>query len=181
MIRLTMLLLGLVVLGAVVSVEALGQSYDEWSESPTVTVEGCGVFPAVRVVVAGTEMESRGFVRGGRTFLAAREALEGLGATVTWVGPERSFYAQYPEQNTTVRVTLGSQVVRVYRYSAGSRHGAGQLLRSVRLDAAPFICGGRVYVPMRAAVEGAGGTVQYDRSTNTVRVDPPTRTAGQNP
>jgi hypothetical protein len=181
MIRLTAQLLGLAVLIAVVSAEEHGQPYDEWSESPTVTVEGCGVFPSVRVVVDGTEMESRGFVRGGRIFLAAREALEGLGTTVIWVGAERSFYALCPARSTTIRVTLGSPVVRVHRYSAGSRHGVGQLLRSARLDAAPFICGGRVYVPTRAAVEGTGATFQYDRSTNTVRLDPPARRSEQNP
>ncbi len=158
-----------------ITLTAQEQSYDEWAESPTVYVEGCGTFPAVRVVVDGQETEARGLIRNGRTFLPAREVLERLGADVRWVQNERSFYASLPERNRTVRVTVGSPEVRVFRYDAGSQNWSGEFIQTLRLNVSPFQCEGRVFAPVRSAVEAAGGTVRYDARTRTVSISAPAR------
>lgn len=150
-----------------------GAGSNQRTDSATVTLEGCGVFQAVRVMVDGREAEARGVIRGGRTFLPARESLEMLGAEVRWVGAERSFFATIPDENRTIRVTVGSPVVRVYQYDPQSRLGAGPAAGSVRLNASPFICEGRVYAPVRAAAEAVGGRVHYDSRTRTVHVNAP--------
>lgn len=149
------------------------EQYDEWAESPTVEIEGCGILPAVRVIVAGHETEYRGFIRSGRAYLAARETLEQLGGQVTWVRDERSFYAQFPEQGRTLKVTLDSRIATIYKHDPQSRYGAGSQMGRARISASPIICGGRIFVPVRAAVDLAGGTARYDAGSRTVYVDPP--------
>lgn len=148
------------------------EPYDEYQDSPMVQLD-CGSFPAVRIMVNSQETEGRGFIRSGRTYLAARETLERLGGTVTWVQPQRAFYAQFPERQRTVRVTTGSRNVQIYRYDANAQYGAGQLLNTVRLNATPFICEGRVFTPVRAAVQAAGGTVHYEQRTKVVYITSP--------
>lgn len=166
-VLITILVLG--VSSAVTSVE----SYDEYAESPTVEIEGCGIYPAIRVFIDNRETENRGFIRNGRVYLAARETLERLGGIVIWVQSQKAFYAQYPKQTRTIRVAVGSPAVRIYQHDQKAQEGAGKLLKTITLNAAPFICGGRVYAPMRAAVEGVGGSVQYDQKANIVRVYQP--------
>jgi len=166
------LLMAVLVLGLLPALAQQEDSYDEYQDSPNVHLD-CGVFPAVRILVDGRETEGRGFIRYNRTYLPARETLERLGGTVTWVKAQRAFYARFPGKERTIRVTTGSRNVQIYRYNAQSRYGAGQFIDTIRLDAAPFICEGRVFAPVRAAVEAAGGTVQYDRQTRTVYVTSP--------
>lgn len=145
------------------------EAYDEWRESPTITLD-CGTFTAVRVLVDGRETENRGLLRGGRTYLPAREALERLGGQVRWVQQERSFYGQFPNRNRTIKVTVGSPVVQIYRYNANSRYGAGERVSSLKLAASPFQCEGRIFAPIRTAAEAAGATVQYESRNETVRI-----------
>lgn len=156
------------------SIAVMGQqSYDEYEDSPTVYLEGCGVFPAIRLVIDGRETEARAFVRNGRTYLPAREALERLGANVRWVSGENAFYAQFPERNRTIRVTVGSPVVNVYRFNAAAPQGAGQQVQTFRMNASPIQCEGRIFAPVRAATEAAGGRVHYDRGARTVYIYSP--------
>ncbi|MBI2843328.1 MAG: copper amine oxidase N-terminal domain-containing protein [Armatimonadetes bacterium] len=147
--------------------------FDEYAESPTVYIRGCGVFPAVRLVVDGRETEGRAFIRRSRAYLPAREVLEQLGGKVHWMQGERAFYASFPERDRTVRVAVGSPAVTIYQYSPSSRSGAGSRVGSVRLNASPFQCEGRVFAPVRVAVEAAGGSVQYERNTRTVYITSP--------
>lgn len=149
------------------------EPYDEWAESPTVFLEGCGEFPAVRVMVNGEETDSRGFIRRGRTYLPAREALTRLGGSVTWVQRQQAFYASFPQRDRTIRVSVGNPTVDIYRLDTRAQYGAGQRVSSVSLGAAPILCEGRVFAPVRPAVEAVGGTVSYDRTTRTVTVRAP--------
>lgn len=164
------LVIGLLVNGGLTFAQ---ESYDEWEESPTITLEGCGVYPGVRVVIEGRETEARGVISRGRTFLPARESLERLGATVRWNRADRAFYAELPDRDRTVRVAANSRTVIIYRRDSDRPYAAGEWLGSIRMDVAPFICGGRVYAPVRTAVEAAGGSISFDRRTRTVYVNPP--------
>lgn len=146
--------------------------YDEWAESPTIILD-CGEFPAVRVTVDGRELEQRGFIHQGRTFLPARETLQRLGGLVIWNREQRAFYAQFPVQDTTFRVTLGSTTAHVYEWRDGVPFGAGPLRETLSLDAAPMICEGMVFGPIRRAVEASGGTIHYDREAGMVHITTP--------
>ena len=163
---------------AAISASSQGQdeSFNEYQDSPTYFIEGCGRFPAIRLIVNGQETEGRAFIRNNRTYIPAREALERLGGNVTWVGAQRSFFTQIPEQDRTVRVTVGSPTVIIYRYNQSARYGAGARVGSVRLNAAPFQCEGTVFAPVRAAAEAAGATVRYDRASRTVYINSPRST-----
>lgn len=177
-------LFGLVVCGTAISQQAVQRPvnetpYDEWAESPTVFLAGCGEFPAVRVTIAGQELENRGIIRQGRTYLPARETLERLGGTVAWSQQERAFYGQFPEYRITFRVAVGSNTARVFQYDTAAPFGAGRFTETLRLDAAPMQCEGRVYAPIRAAVRAIGGTIHYDARTRMVYVYPPPSAAGQ--
>lgn len=143
--------------------------YKEW---PMVHLD-CGTFPAVRIIVARQETEARGFIRNGRSFLPAREALERLGGKVTWVQSQKAFYARFPRRDRTVRVTVRSRNMRIYRYDMDKKYSAGRLVRTVRLDAAPFVCEGRVFAPVRTAVDAVSGKITYDRKSRTVYITPP--------
>ena len=144
------------------------QPYDEYEDSPTVYMEGCGAFPAVRLVIDDRETEARAFIRDGRTFLPARETLERLGGRVLWVGDQNAFYAQFPAEGRTVRVTVGSPIINIYRYNKSTDYGAGRQVQTLKLNTEPFRCEGRVFVPVRAAAEAAGGKIHYDKTANTV-------------
>lgn len=133
----------------------------------------CGSYQTMRVTVDGSQTPSMGIIRRGRTYLPARQALQRAGASMDWAGSQNSFYVHYPGTDTAIRVKVGSPVVRVYRYDAARRYGAGTYLRSVRLSNAPFQCGREVYVPVRTVIGSIGGTVDYDRTARVVSVHPP--------
>lgn len=149
------------------------QPFDEWADTPAVTLEGCGTFPTVRVIIDGQETENRGFICNGRTYLAAREILERLGGTVVWMQNEQAFYAQFPEHQRTVRVAVGSRTVRIYAYNNAVRTGAGSEVRTLQLSTAPIICEGRTYAPVRAAAQAVGGSVHYDAQNRIVYITSP--------
>lgn len=153
--------------------------YDEWAESPTIFLEGCGRFPAVRVTVDSRELEQRGFIRMRRTHLPARETLEQLGGRVIWVQAQRAFYGQFPQQRVTLRVNVGSRTIQVYRYDPDAQYGAGPLRETMNLDSAPIHCEGRVFAPIRRAVESVGGIVHFDGRTRTVQVTTPPGARGR--
>lgn len=153
------------------------EPYDEYSDSPMVELEG-RLYPAVRIFVDGEETDSRGLVRFGRTYLPARETLEKLGGSVRWVQDQRAFYARFPKFNRTVRVTVDSPTVLVYRYDARGSFGAGQQTGTVNLNAPAFIAEGAVFMPVRAAAQAVGAGVDYDPGKRSVRITSP-RTAGR--
>ncbi|MCE5199378.1 copper amine oxidase N-terminal domain-containing protein, partial [bacterium] len=68
---------------------------------------------------------------------------------------------------------LGSRVVNIYAYNPNARYGAGHRVTSIRLNTPPIICGSRVFAPVRAAVEAAGGTINYNHADRSVSVRSP--------
>lgn len=101
--------------------------------------------------------DAQPLMRENRTFVPFRAIFEGMGATVSWDNTTRTVIAKRGDR--TVNLTIGQKNCKVDR--AGSD-------RSFSIDAAPFIEGGRTYVPIRFAAQALGAAVGWDSSTQTV-------------
>ncbi|MBT9172706.1 MAG: hypothetical protein DDT21_01092 [Syntrophomonadaceae bacterium] len=110
----------------------------------------------IRVVVDGTEL-------GGvspqlvnrRVMVPYRVVAERLGARVSWNAGERS-----------VTVTDGDTVIRL---TAGQAVAASNG-RQIRLDTAPVLLDGRLFVPLRFLGTGLGWRVNWEAATRTVQL-----------
>lgn len=171
MLRWVLMVVLTLAVSSAVSYAGVEELCDEYCDSPTITLGTCS-YPAMRVFIDDQETENRGFIRNSRVYLAARETLECIGGTVVWVKSEKSFYAKYPNEDKTICITVGSNAVKIYQYNENSNNGAGKLLDITVYDAAPFICEGRVFTPMRMALECTGGSIQYDRKAKAIYVYP---------
>ena len=101
--------------------------------------------------------DARPLMRDSRTFVPFRAIFEGMGASVGWDQTTRTVTAQRGDR--TVKLTIGRKAVTVDRAGAD---------RSFSTDAAPFIEGGRTYVPIRFAAQALGAAVGWDNPTQTV-------------
>lgn len=153
-----------------VLVVTMAQAQPMQQKTGVVCVQGCGGFPSANIMYNGVKSNMMGVIKDGRTFLPARESLERMGATVTWVPDQQAFYAQFPKQNRTVKINVGSTTAGAYCYQPGALYGAGPSTNTVTLNIAPFQCAGHVYIPVRSLIEATGGNVGYDQNTRTVIV-----------
>jgi len=103
--------------------------------------------------------DAQPLMRDNRTFVPFRAIFESMGATVSWDDPSRTVTAKRGDR--TVKLTIGRKACTVDR--AGSD-------RSFSTDAAPFIEGGRTYVPVRFAAQALGAAVGWDNNTQTVLI-----------
>lgn len=101
--------------------------------------------------------DAQPLMRNDRTFVPFRAIFEAMGATVSWDNTTRTVTAKRSDR--TVKLTIGRKACTVDR--AGSD-------RSFSTDAAPFIEGGRTYVPIRFAAQALGAAVGWDNDTQTV-------------
>lgn len=101
--------------------------------------------------------DAQPLMRNDRTFVPFRAIFEAMGATVSWDNATRTVTAKRSDR--TVKLTIGRKACTVDR--AGSD-------RSFSTDAAPFIEGGRTYVPVRFAAQALGAAVGWDNNTQTV-------------
>lgn len=101
--------------------------------------------------------DAQPLMRNDRTFVPFRAIFEAMGATVSWDNTTRTVTAKRSDR--TVKLTIGRKACTVDR--AGSD-------RSFSTDAAPFIEGGRTYVPVRFAAQALGAAVGWDNNTQTV-------------
>ncbi|HIX31122.1 MAG TPA: copper amine oxidase N-terminal domain-containing protein [Firmicutes bacterium] len=117
---------------------------------------------AVSLQVNGEEVvltDAAPEIRSGRTFIPARAVFEALGAAVTWDEDSRSAVAV--KEGTTVVMTIGSETAQV------TENGA---TREIAMDVAPYIKGGRTYVPARFAAQALDCAVGWDEDARTVIV-----------
>ena len=91
----------------------------------------------------------------GRTYLPIRNLVEKAGGTVEWVGETGTVTARLWDHE--VQMQLGSSTVTV----DGEEHA---------MDAAPFEENGRTMVPVRFLAEGFGFDVEWEESSDTVRL-----------
>ncbi|MFQ6097717.1 MAG: stalk domain-containing protein, partial [Armatimonadota bacterium] len=87
------------------------------------------------------------FVYGGRVYAPLRALAEKMGASVKWEAETQSATVKYGQRATVLRI--GEPTVEV----------DGE---AITLDAAPMRLQGVVYIPLRAAVEAFGATVEWD-------------------
>ena len=103
--------------------------------------------------------DAQPLMRDNRTFVPFRAIFESMGATVSWDDPSRTVTAKRGDR--TVKLTIGRKACTV------DRNGSD---RSFSTDAAPFIEGGRTYVPVRFAAQALGAAVGWDNNTQTVLI-----------
>jgi len=113
-----------------------------------------------QAVDASSLSGSTAILKEGRTFVPLRAVFE-------WMGAEVDYHAR------KITATRGSDTVKL---TIGSRE-ASVNGRSIRIGKAPFVSGGRTYVPLRFVAESLGAEVAYDASSQTVRLSYSDRTA----
>ncbi len=101
--------------------------------------------------------DAQPLMRNDRTFVPFRAIFESMGASVSWDNASHTVTAKRGDR--TIQLTIGRKSCSV------SRSGAD---RSFVTDAAPFIEGGRTYVPVRFAAQALGAAVGWDNNTQTV-------------
>lgn len=104
-----------------------------------------------------TFSDAHPLMRDDRTFVPFRAIFEGMGAQVGWDAATRTVTAKRGDR--TVQLTIGRKAVTLDRAGAD---------RSFSTDAAPFIEGGRTYVPVRFAAQALGAAVGWDGASQTV-------------
>lgn len=104
-------------------------------------------------------LDAQPLMRDNRTFVPFRAIFETMGATVSWDDASRTVTAKRGDR--TVKLTIGRKACTVDR--SGSD-------RSFSTDAAPFIEGGRTYVPVRFAAQALGAAVGWDNNSQTVLI-----------
>lgn len=119
-----------------------------------VTAIAAGQGAAVERVLLPTDVEP--VVREGRTLVPVRAVSEALGAQVQWL----------PASREVVVGRAGRQV----RLAVGSRQALVDG-RTVALDVAPAIEGGRALVPLRFVAEEMGVPIRYEAATHSVLLD----------
>lgn len=95
------------------------------------------------------------YVKNGRVMLPFRALFEKLGAAVEWDGDTRTITATLDGRRLYLRIDNDRAVVEG---------------NDVLLDAAPFISGGRTYVPVRFVAERLGLRVAWDEAARVVHV-----------
>ena len=122
--------------------------------------------PAVPARAAGIQVtlndqplsfsDAQPLMRDDRTFVPFRAIFETMGATVSWDDASRTVTAKRSDR--TVKLTIGRKACTVDRAGAD---------RSFSTDVAPFIEGGRTYVPIRFAAQALGAAVGWDSASQT--------------
>ena len=109
----------------------------------------------ISVVLNGTTLvfDQPPVIENGRTLVPLRAIFEALGATVEWDPTTQTVTAK--KDDITVTLVIGrDQLVK---------NG-----KSIQLDVAAKIVGGRTMVPARAVAESFGAKVDWDESTKSV-------------
>ncbi len=94
-------------------------------------------------------------IQNGRTLVPLRAIFEALGATVDWDNSTRTVTST--KNGTTITMKIGNNQM--------TKNG-----KSIVLDVAPQIIGGRTLVPVRAVAESFGVTVDWNNNTRTVQL-----------
>ncbi len=100
------------------------------------------------------------YIKNGTTLVPMRGIFESLGASVQWESSTKKVTAK--KGNTTISLTVGNK--KAYVKENG-------VTRSVDLSHPSEIRNGSTMVPLRFISESLGATVQWDGSTNTVKIN----------
>lgn len=103
--------------------------------------------------------DARPLLRGDRTYVPFRAIFEQMDAAVEWDGATQTVTAS--RGGRSVRFQIGQTTMTL------TEDGRS---RTETTDAAPFVEGGRTYVPVRFASEAFGACVDWVQSTQTVLI-----------
>ena len=117
-----------------------------------VTLDGELVHPRIVYSAAGKEQTSA-YVANGRTMVPVRRLAELMGAAVTY----RRGVVTMTRAADTITMTIGSRT-------------AGINGKPLVMDAAPYITGGRTYIPVRFMAEFFGQSVDWVGAKQQVRI-----------
>ena len=111
----------------------------------------------ISVTVSGekVEFDQKPIIYNDRTMVPMRKIFEALGADVTW-----------DDSTKTATGTKGDKVVKLSVGQRSMRING----KTIMLDTAPIILGGRTLVPARAIAEGLGCEVGWDEANNLVTI-----------
>lgn len=98
-------------------------------------------------------------LRADRTYVPFRAIFEQMNAEVSWDGATQTVTAVRDAR--TVQFQIGKTAVSITENNA---------TKTVQTDAAPFVEGGRTYVPVRFASEALGACVDWVQDTKTVLI-----------
>ncbi|MCR8634002.1 stalk domain-containing protein [Paenibacillus radicis (ex Xue et al. 2023)] len=105
--------------------------------------------PQVQVVVNGKFVnENRGFIKQDVTMVPFRGIFERIGADFKWDGEERVLTAKRGTTELTLRPDVPDAIVNG---------------RAIKLEQAPVIVDGHLYIPLRFAGETLGAKVSWDQ------------------
>lgn len=93
--------------------------------------------------------------RSFRTLVPVRGVFEAMGATVEWIGADRT--VAISREGSLIFLTLGSNTLWV--------NG-----NAVQMDTEPMDQNGRIFVPVRAITEGLNADLYWDNETQTVSI-----------
>ena len=117
----------------------------------------------VKITINDTELvipegDTHPFIEDGRTLVPMRAIFEALGTTVEWDGENRRVTANDPKNDTTIILTIDSNVMVVGN-------------EEIELDVPAKIVNDRTMVPVRAIAESLGCIVDWDGVTRTVIIE----------
>jgi hypothetical protein len=96
-----------------------------------------------------------------RTFVPLRFIATALGAEITWQASDQSILIEFQGMRLTLWIGLN--------YAIMIEQKDGQVItKTMDLDQAPFIRGGRTMVPLRFISEAFGANVDWEASTQTI-------------
>ncbi|MDR1641450.1 MAG: CAP domain-containing protein [Clostridiales bacterium] len=121
--------------------------------------------PGIKVFVTGVQaiFDVPPAVVNDRIMIPVRTIAEMLGATTYWDGALKK--ATFYKGNTEVLLTAGSDTMLVT---------SDGVVKQSKLDSPPFIKDGRVLAPLRAIAEAFDATVEFEATSNVVRLTPAT-------
>ncbi|MFA7533022.1 MAG: glucosaminidase domain-containing protein, partial [Tissierellaceae bacterium] len=102
-------------------------------------------------------------IKDGRTLIPIRSILEKMGAKVDWYGDTRTIIVSKDNKVVTLKVDS-----RLIKYRDGKEIYALS-------DVAPVLVGDKSYAPLRLITNAIGVDIQWDGSTNTVKIDSQTK------
>lgn len=123
------------------------------------------------------EMDAVAFVESGRTFVPVRYLAYALGvpgSSVSWDEKTQGVALNLRGgRDITVRLTVGEKNATVINGPGEGVSAQFIVSRTVPMDVAPLMRGGRVYVPARYVAEAFGYEVGWDAGRQAVLIGPP--------
>lgn len=114
----------------------------------------------IKIYVDGTQVypDADPFITNGRTMVPIRVIAEALGYNVGWDAPSKCI--TLTKGNYDVQMMIDSTWLTKYKNGQVSEYG--------QMDVVPCIRSSRTFIPLRAAAEAMGCSVDWDNNTKSV-------------